>query len=140
MGKLDDVLGTIRCTGSSTTRMKPRFYRDEPLEIASMVAKEDCLSQIAADDYTDEPVFLLQEFAESDAFRCLPASQRLLKSAAQLHGESTLFWPKDEMPKFDNDFLGVYRFINQPDGHNRYLAEIENNLDVIAQRHAASTA
>jgi len=138
--ELDIVLGAIRCTGPSTTGMNLRFNRNEDHVLASMVATADYLAQMAADDYPDKLGLLFREFAESDAFRCLPASQRVFKSAAQLAGGSTFFWHKVVKPKFDNDFLGVYRFLNQPDGHNRYLAKIENNLDVIAQRNAASTA
>jgi hypothetical protein len=136
--EIDIVLGAIRCTGPSTTGMNLRFNRKDDHVLASMVATADYLGQMAADDYPDELGLLFQEFAESDAFRCLPASQRLFKSASHLAGGSTAFWEKVVKPKFDHDFLGVYRFLNQPDGRNRYIDKIVYNLDVIAQRHAAS--
>jgi hypothetical protein len=138
MEELDIVLGAIRCTGPSTTGMNLRFNRKEDHELASMVATADYLGQMAADDYPDELGLLFQEFAESDAFRGLPAPQRLFKSASHLAGGSTLFWEKVVKPKFENDFLGVYRFLNLPDGSNRYIDKIEHNLEVIAQRHAAT--
>ena len=136
--EVDIVLGAIRCTGPSTTGMNLRFNRNDDHVLASMVATADYLGQMAADDYPDELGLLFQEFAESDAFRCLPAPQRLFKSASHLVGESTAFWEKVVKHKFDHDFLGVYRFLNQPDGRNRYIDKIEYNLDVIAQRHAAA--
>ncbi len=136
--ELDTVLCAIRCTGPSTTGMNLRFNRNDDHVLASMVATADYLGQMAADDYPDELGLLFNEFAESDAFLCLPAAQRVFKSPGHLAGGSTLFWQKVVKPKFDNDFLGVYRFLTQPDGSNPYLERIERNLGVIAQRCNAS--
>ena len=136
--ELDTVLDAIRCTGPSTTGMKLRFNRKDDLVLASMVATADYLGQMAADDYPDELELLFNEFAESDAFLCLPASQRIFKSPAHLAKGTTVFWQKVVRPKLENDFLGVYRFLTQPDGTNPYLDRITHNLDVIARRCASS--
>lgn len=136
--EVDTVLGGIRCTGPSTTGMKLRFNRRDDLVIASMVATADYLGQMSASDYPDELELLFNEFAESDAFLGLPSSQRVFKSAAQLIAGTTAFWENVVKPKLENDFLGVYHFLDQPDGTNPYLDLIENNLSVIARRHAVA--
>ncbi|HEY9250276.1 MAG TPA: hypothetical protein VIO38_14140 [Rariglobus sp.] len=132
--EIDTVLGAIRCTGPSTTGMRLRFNRREDQIIASMVATADYLGQMAAPDYPDELEFLFTEFAESDSFLGIPASQRVFKSARQLIAGTTVFWEKVVKPKLDNDFSGVYHFLDLPDGTNPYLDAIENNLGEIARR------
>lgn len=138
--EIDTVLGAIRCTGPSTTGMKLRFNRRDDHVLASMVASADYLAQMAAHDYPDELQLLFNEFAESDAFLGLPASQRIFKSAHQLVNGTGVFWEKIVKPKLDNDFLGVYRFLDRPDGSNPYIDAIEHNLGVIARRHALAAS
>jgi hypothetical protein len=132
--EIDTVLGAIRCTGPSTVGMKLRFNRRDDHVLASMVATADYLAQMAAEDYPDELELLFNEFNESDLFLGLPASQRVFKSAAQLVTGTGIFWEKVVKPKLENDFAGVYRFLNQPDGSNPYIDAIEHNLGVIARR------
>lgn len=132
--EIDTVLGAIRCTGPSTAGMKLRFNRRDDHVLASMVASADYLAQMAAEDYPDELELLFNEFNESDLFLGLPASQRVFKSAAQLVNGTGIFWEKIVKPKLENDFAGVYRFLNHPDGSNPYIDAIEHNLGVIARR------
>jgi hypothetical protein len=136
IGEIDTVLGAIRCTGPSTTGMKLRFNRHDNHVLASMVASADYLGQMAASDYPDELELLFNEFAESDAFLGLPSSKRIFKSSAQLISGTTTFWQHVVVPKLDNDFLGVYRFLNRPDGSNPYIEAIEHNLREITRRNA----
>jgi hypothetical protein len=138
LAEIDIILGAIRSTGPSTTGMGLRFTRHDDHVLASMIATADYLAQMAADDYPDELEFLFNEFAESDAFLCLPASQRLFKSPAHLIGSTTQFWNKVVKPKLENDFLGVFHFLTQPDGYHPYLDKIEANLAVIERRHQAA--
>ncbi len=132
--EIDTVLGAIRCTGPSTAGMKLRFNRRDDHVLASMVASADYLAQMAAEDYPDELELLFNEFNESDLFLGLPASLRVFKSAAQLVNGTGIFWEKVVKPKLENDFAGVYRFLNHPDGSNPYIDAIEHNLGVIARR------
>ncbi|MET0262527.1 MAG: hypothetical protein ABW223_06495 [Rariglobus sp.] len=138
--EIDTVLGAIRCTGPSTTGMKLRFHRRDEHVLAGMVATADYLGQMAAADYPDELELLFNEFAESDAFLGLPSSQRFFKSADQLVAGTTAFWINVVKPKLENDFLGVYRFLNRPDGSNPYIDAIETNLGLIARRHSLAAA
>jgi len=133
-GEIDIVLGAIRYTGPSSSGMKLGFNSQEDHLLACMVATADYLGQMAAHDYPDELDLLFNEFAESDAFLCLPSSQRVFKSRDHLVSGSTAFWKKVVKPKLDNDFLSVYKFLNQPDGSNPYIDKIEHNLAVIARR------
>lgn len=137
--EIDTVLGAIRCTGPSTTGMKLRFNRRDDHVLASMVASADYLAQMAAEDYPDELEFLYNEFNESDMFLGLPQSQRIFKSAAQLISGTGVFWAKVVKPKLEEDFAGVYRFLNRPDGSNPYIDAIEHNLGVIARRQTLAT-
>lgn len=134
--EIDIVLGAIRCTGPSTTGMGLRFNRHDDHVLASMVATADYLGQMAAADYPDELELLFNEFAESDAFIAIPRSQRIFQSAQQLISGSTTFWERVVKPKLENDFLGVYRFLDRPDGSNPYVDAIERNLGLIARRPA----
>lgn len=140
IAEIDVVLGAIRCTGPSTTGMKLRFNRLDDHIIASMVASADYLGQMAAEDYPDELELLYNEFNESDLFLGLPPSQRVFKSAAQLVSGTGVFWDKVVLPKLEDDFLGVYRFLNRPDGSNPYIEAIERNLAVIARRQSLASA
>ncbi len=137
--EIDIVLAAIRCTGPSTAGMRLRFSRSEDHVLASLVATADYLGQMAAADYPDELELLFTEFAESDVFLGIPASQRLFKSAHQLVSGSTAFWEQVVKRKLQDDFLGVYRFLTQPDGSNPYLDAIEHNLSLIARRHELAT-
>jgi hypothetical protein len=137
--EIDTVLGAIRCTGPSTTGMKLRFNRRDDHILASMVASADYLAQMAAEDYPDELEFLYNEFNESDIFLGLPQSQRIFKSAAQLVAGTGAFWQKVVKPKLEEDFAGVYRYLNRPDGSNPYIDAIEHNLEVISRRQTLAT-
>ena len=140
IAEIDIVLGAIRCTGPSTTGMKLRFNRRDDHVIASMVATADYLGQMAADDYPDELELLYNEFNESDLFLGLPPSLRVFKSAAQLVSGTGMFWEKVVLAKLQEDFLGVYRFLDNPDGTNPYIDAIERNLAVIARRQSFASA
>lgn len=138
--EVDTVLGAIRSTGPSTTGMKLRFNKHDDYVLASMVATCDYVAQMAAEDYPDELEALYNEFNESDLFLGLPPAQRIFKSAAQLVAGTGGFWQTVVLPKLQNDFQGVYRFFNRPDGTNPYIDAIENNLAVIASRQPAPAA
>lgn len=134
--ELDIVLGAIRCTGPSTAGMGLRFHRRDDHVLASLVATADYLGQMAAEDYPGELELLFNEFAESDAFLGIPSAKRFFKSADQLITGSTAFWEQVVKPKLENDFLAVYRFLQQPDGSHPYLDAVERNLHLIARRGA----
>jgi hypothetical protein len=138
--EIDTILGAIRCTGPSTTGMALRFNRHDNHVFASMVASSDYLAQMAAEDYPDELDSLYNEFNESDLFLGLPPARRVFKSAAQLVSGTGFFWEKVVLPKLRDDFLGVYRFLDHPDGSNPYIDAIEYNLGVIARRQTLATA
>jgi hypothetical protein len=137
--EIDLVLGAIRCTGPSTTGMKLCFNRHDDRVLASMVASADYLAQMAAEDYPDELELLFNEFNESDLFLGLPSYQRVFKSSAQLVSGTHRFWEHVVLPKLRNDFLGVYRLLDQPDGRNPYIDAIEHNLGIIANRQTLAT-
>ena len=50
------------------------------------------------------------------------------------------FWVKYVLPKIDNEFWGLYRFLNQPypNGPNPYLLGVEANIEKVRRRVAAA--
>ena len=52
-------------------------------------------------------------------------------SAADLVARTPVFWEKFVLAKLERDFLGIYRFLNDPypDGPNYYLDRITANME-----------
>jgi hypothetical protein len=138
--ELDGVLGAIRCTGP-TSRISRLHFRDS-LErtIGCVLATADYLGQMAAADYPDELELLYQEFNESYGFFHTPASERSFASAADLIQRTPEFWTRIVLPKLENDFQAVYRFLARPSPHgpNAYLAAVERNIAKIQRRIAGT--
>ena len=134
--EIDMVLGIIRNTGPSTNGMRLRFSSKHEQLLACAVATADYLGQMSAPDYPDELGLLFGEFAESDDFTHTPLDCRPFQTAAGLIAGTPSFWAQVVRPKLDNDFLGLYRFLDAPDGTNPYVDAIERNLRTITQRTA----
>jgi hypothetical protein len=52
------------------------------------------------------------------------------------------FWKKYVLPKINNEFWGLYRFLNQPypNGPNDYLRRVEANIAKVQRQLAATNA
>ena len=63
-------------------------------------------------------------------------------SAADLLRKTPDFWRKYVFPKINNEFWGLYRFLNQPypSGPNDYLQRIEASIARVQQQLAAASA
>jgi len=132
--EIDMVLGIIRNTGPSTAGMRLRFHSKHEQILACAVATADYLGQMAAEDYPDELELLFNEFAESDDFVRMPLDCRLFQTAADLIAGTPVFWVQVVRPKLENEFLGMHRFLDTPEGTNPYLDVIERNMRIITQR------
>ena len=67
-----------------------------------------------------------------------PRQQRVFSSSSDLIRKSPGFWRHFVLPKLEQEFRGVYRFLATPYPHgpNPYLDAIESNMERINQRIA----
>lgn len=140
--EIEGVIGAINCTGPSHEVGRLQFR--EPVErvLGCALATADYLAQLAAPDYPDKLEILFAEFAESDSFARVPEAERTYRSPRHLAEQTPAFWEKFVVPRLDQDFGGLYRFLATPypAGPNRYLIAVERNIAIIRQRLAVSAA
>ncbi len=125
------VQNMIRCTGVNTDLASIPFENDLNRIVGFAVGTADLLGQMAADDYIDKLPVLYLEFAESQRFNATnPSAPILFRSEEDLIQRTPSFWTKYVEPKINDDFLGLYRFLNQPFPHgpNFYVDKIESNI------------
>jgi hypothetical protein len=135
------VQNMIRCTGVNAKLDTIEFQ--DPLErlVGFALGTSDLLGQMAAADYVDKLPVLYDEFAE--AARHNPKSRMkavgFYISAEDLMRKTPSFWEKSVRNKIDREFLGVYRFLNDPypDGPNYYIDRIESNMARLRRELAA---
>lgn len=134
--EIEGVLGAIRCTGPTSEIAKLHFHDSLERTIGCVVATADYLGQMAAPDYPDELTTLFREFKESCDFFHTPKNRRPFASAQDLVRRTPAFWHKVVLPKLENDFQAVYRFLARPwpHGSNAYLEGVERNLALIQRR------
>lgn len=134
--EIEGVLGAIRCTGPTSEIAKLHFHDSLERTIGCVVATADYLGQMAAPDYPDELPILYREFKESYQFFHTPKNRRAFVSARDLIRRTPAFWSKVVLPKLENDFQAVYRFLARPwpHGPNAYLDGVERNLALIQRR------
>jgi hypothetical protein len=135
------VLSAINCTGPTKEIGRLHFRNAIERFIGSALASADYLGQMSAHNYPDELGILFAEFAESDDFVHLPASERFFSSAEDLVARTPGFWYHVVLPKLENEFQGAYRYLARPfpDGPNAYLDAVANNIRIIEQRVAQLT-
>jgi len=140
--EIEAVLAAINCTGPSAEISRLRFRRPIDRVIGCALGTADYLGQMGAADYPDELEDLYREFEESDAFVHTPLERRTFKSADDLRRRTPGFWRHVVLPKLENDFQSVLRFLAQPFPHgpNRYLDAVEANIARIEQRIADADA
>jgi hypothetical protein len=103
-----------------------------------MVASSDYIGQMAAPEYPAKLPFLFGEFEEADDFSNVPRESRVFTSVNHLLAATGAFWRGFVLPKLDNEFGGVYRFLETPGqpGRNPYIAAIERNVALLSARGA----
>lgn len=134
--EIDGVLGAIRCTGPTSEISQLHFHDSIERTIGCSLATADYLAQMGASDYPDELGFLYAEFKESYDFFHTPADKRFFKSAADLTKKTPDFWRQVVLPKLENDYQAVYRFLAYPypHGSNSYIDNAEKNIAKIKRR------
>jgi len=141
---VDEILAVqnmIRCTGVNVKLESVRFQ--DPLEriVGFALGTADLLGQMAAVDYVDKLPILYSEFAEAARFS--PDGKMkaggFFSSAVDLMQKTPLFWENYVQKKIKGEFLGLYRFLNDPypDGPNFYIDRIESNVARLRRELAA---
>ena len=134
--EISAVQNMISCTGVNADLKSIPFSDDLERTLGFALGTGDLLGQMAASDYVDKLPVLYLEFAESARFNPDKPLRFMCNSAAELMRNTLPFWEDYVLPKINNDFGKLYRFLNQPypDGPNPYLVRIEHNMDLIRER------
>jgi hypothetical protein len=136
----ENVLCAIHCTGPNSDIGRLRFRDAASRTVGCLLATADYLAQLADPQYPDKLGDLYQEFRESDDFAKVPAEKRAFRSEEDLVCRTPGFWTHFVKPKLENDFEGVYRFLERPlhSGQNDYISAVEENFERINRRIAAN--
>jgi hypothetical protein len=143
-GDIREVQNMIRCTGVDADLRSITFERPLGRRVGCALASADLLGQMAADDYVPKLQALYAEFAEAAARDTGPGfvNLKVFQSADDLVRRTPAFWEFYVQPRLENEFEGVYRYLNDPwpDGPNEYVRRVEANLERIRSQWVPTTA
>lgn len=137
---IDDIRAVqhmIRCTGVNVNLGRIPFQNDLERIIGFCLGTADLLGQMAADDYVEKLPVLFAEFEESARFYAGKMSGiTTFTNPEDLMRKTPEFWEKYVLPKLENDFWGLYRFLNRPypAGPNPYVEHIQANITRLRQK------
>lgn len=138
--KVSEILSVqnmIRCTGVNVDLGAVPFQSDLERIVGFALGTADLLGQMAAKDYVEKLPVLYGEFEESARFNLgRGAAPGMFSSARDLMEKTPFFWEKYVVPKINKDFDGLYKFLGAPfpDGPNKYLVKIEENISKIREQ------
>jgi hypothetical protein len=125
------VANMISCTGVNADLLRIPFQDETERILGYALATADILGQMAAPDYVEKLPILFSEFVEAARWGGERASRfATYKTAEELARRTPVFWRDYVLPKINNDFLELYRFLSEPypDGPNPYVEQIKQNL------------
>lgn len=122
------VQNMIRCTGINAELPSIPFQSELERLVGYALGTADLLGQMAAGDYIDKLETLYQEFDESNRYNHKTTGPGIFTSAVELRANTPVFWNKYVLPKVENDFGGMHRFLADSSGRNPYLEQIEANI------------
>ncbi|MGP8199653.1 MAG: hypothetical protein ACLQU4_09150 [Limisphaerales bacterium] len=134
------VQNMIRCTGVNVKLDAIRFQNELERIVGFSLGTADLLGQMAARDYVDKLPILYLEFAEAASYNAgKMKAGGFFSSADDLMQKTPLFWEKYVQNKINREFLGLYRFLDDPypDGPNPYMQQIEANIARLRRELAA---
>jgi len=137
------VQNMIHCTGVNTNLAAIPFQSDPERVAGFALATADLLGQMSAPDYVEKLPILYSEFAEAAEFtgdkNHFVSS---FSSARDLLERTPDFWHAFVLPKLEKDFLGLYRFLNEPypDGPNQYVQGVKANMGRLRQTSGEAVA
>jgi len=130
-GDIDAVRNMISCTGVNAHLNAIPFRNDLERTLGYALATADLLGQMAARDYVEKLPVLFLEFAEAVRHDGRRAARLAAYSTPdELVQNTPYFWSNYVLPRINEDFGGLYRFLNDPypDGPNEYLLAIQRNI------------
>jgi hypothetical protein len=127
----------IRCTGVNTDLASIPFHDDLERQVGFALGTADLLGQMAAPDYIEKLQTLYQEFEEANRYGG-EKSTEMFASADELRRKTPEFWEKYVLPKIENDFRGLYRFLAVASGRNPYIERIEANISRLRREFKAT--
>jgi hypothetical protein len=135
------VQNMVRCTGVNIRLECVQFHNQLERLVGFALGTSDLLGQMAAADYVDKLPTLYTEFAEA-ARVSLDGRMKaggFFSSAEDLMQKTPLFWENYVWNKINNDFLGLYRFLNDPypNGPNDYIDRVRSNIARLRRELAA---
>jgi hypothetical protein len=135
------VQNMIRCTGVNVKLETVQFQDELERLVGFALGTSDLLGQMAAADYVDKLPILYSEFAESARFNADGKMRAggFFSSAEDLMQKTPLFWENYVRHKLNREFMGVYRFLNDPYPHgpNYYIDRVESNIARLRRELAA---
>lgn len=136
--EIEGVLRAIRCTGPVSEVAAIAFANETERILGFALSSADYLGQMAAVDYPDELDFLYREFEESYDFFHTDKKNRLFLSSQELTKRTPAFWETFVLPRLQNEYQGVYRYLERPypGGPNLYLESVQKNIAKIKRRLA----
>ncbi len=130
------VQNMILCTGINAPLDAIPFQSHLEKIAGFALGSADLLGQMAAEDYVDKLPLLFAEFAEAARHNQDKKSfVSMFSSAADLRQKTPGFWEDYARRKLEQDFGGLYRFLNDPypSGPNEYMQRIEANMARLRQ-------
>jgi hypothetical protein len=129
--EIRSVQNMIRCTGLNAEVASIPFTNELERNLGFALATADLLGQMAAPDYIDKLDILFQEFDESNRFSSPAQGPGIYKSTDELRRKTPQFWCDYVLPKINQDFQGLYKYLNDPfpDGPNQYLDAVNLNIE-----------
>lgn len=136
--QIQSVKNMIRCTGMGAKVDQIPFTSEAERMCGYALGTADLLGQMAADDYVEKLPVLYDEFVESGRHAGNPGAVGFA-SADDLMRKTPVFWEKYVIPKIENDFQGLYRFLawgpgNNGQSENTYLSRIQANIERLRNR------
>jgi len=137
--EIRSVQNMIRCTGLNAEVATIPFTNELERNLGFALATADLLGQMAAPDYIDKLDILFQEFDESNRFSSPAQGPGIYKSADELRRKTPQFWCDYVLPKINQDFHGLYKYLNDPfpSGPNQYLDAVNSNIDRLVRELSA---
>jgi hypothetical protein len=137
------VQNMIHCTGVDTNLKAIPFHSELERIVGYALGTADLLGQMSASDYVEKLPVLFDEFAEASRNPAIPMPPAYsFSSSDELMRKTPSFWDKFVHPKIDQDFGGLYKYLNDPypDGPNVYVQRVEQNVARLRERMGASAA
>ena len=116
------------------------YLMEDVLAVQNMIRCTGVNVKLEAGDYVDKLPVLYLEFAETASYNAgKMKAGGFFSSADDLMQKTPLFWEKYVKTKIEREFLGLYRFLNDPypDGPNPYMRQIEANIARLRRELAA---